>query len=160
VLHPVHHLAVLRFLNGDVRHGNRWRSAVPMPHTGWKPDDFAGSDLLDGSTFDLHPAAASRDNEPLAERMRVPGRPGTRLERDAGCTRTSGGVWVEQGINADGAGEPISWSLDGGLRAYSFNFHIELLCLRCGGLGAEDRREGERGSTGNFQECAPVDHSF
>jgi hypothetical protein len=27
--HPIDHFAVERFLNGDVRHGRRWRSAVP-----------------------------------------------------------------------------------------------------------------------------------
>ena len=104
-----------RFLDGNVRHRGGRRGTVPVPDAGWKPDDIAGSDLLDGTAFDLHPAAASRDNEPLAERMRMPGRPGTRLERDAGCTRTSGSVWVEQGINANGAGEPIRRSFDGGL---------------------------------------------
>jgi hypothetical protein len=89
-----------------------------------KPDHITGSDFLDWAAFDLHPAAASRDNEPLAERMRVPSRPGTRFESNGCRTRTRGSVWVEQGINANGAGEPISRSFDGGLRAYSFNFHI------------------------------------
>jgi hypothetical protein len=89
LFHPFDDLAVERFLNGNVRHRGGRRRAVPVPHAGWKPDDIAGSDSLDRAAFDLHPAAVSGDNEPLAERMRVPGPPGTRLERDAGCTRTS-----------------------------------------------------------------------
>src|SRR5205814_132029 len=97
LFHPVHHLAVLRFLDRNVRHRGGRRSAVPMLHAGWKPDDIAGSDFLDWSALDLHSAATSRNNEPRAERMRVPGRAGARLESNGCRTRTRGSVWVEQG---------------------------------------------------------------
>ncbi len=30
VLHPIDHLAVFLFLDGDVRHGRGWRSPVPV----------------------------------------------------------------------------------------------------------------------------------
>ena len=41
VLHPVDDLAVLRFLNGDMRHRIDRRGAVPMFFAGRKPDDVA-----------------------------------------------------------------------------------------------------------------------
>ena len=83
LFHPFDDLAVERFLNGDVRHGGSRCGTVPVLHARWKPDDIAGADFFDRAAFALRPAAACRDNEPLAERMRVPGRPGTRLESDA-----------------------------------------------------------------------------
>src|SRR5580692_190236 len=84
LLHPVDHLAVLPFLNGYVRHRGRRSGPVPVLLAGGEPHHIAGTDLLDGSAFALRPAAASRDDESLAERVRVPCRTRTRLEGDAG----------------------------------------------------------------------------
>src|SRR5437870_8374808 len=38
LFHPLNHLTVERLLNGDMSHGGRWRSAVPMLLTRRKPD--------------------------------------------------------------------------------------------------------------------------
>src|SRR6266704_2040666 len=59
LLHPVDHLAVFLFLNGDVGHGCGSRGPMPVLLAGREPNDVAGSDLLDGSAFSLHPAAAA-----------------------------------------------------------------------------------------------------
>ena len=107
LLHPVDHLAVQLFLNGDVRHGGGRRGAVPVLLAGREPDHVTGPDLLDGAAPALHPAAAGRDDQRLAERMRVPRGSRTRLERDAGA-ETQGRIRrLKQRIDANGAGEPV-----------------------------------------------------
>ena len=85
LLHPVDHLAVELFLNGDVGHGRGRRGAMPVLLAGREPDHVAGPDLLDRAALALHPAAAGRDDQRLPERMRVPGSASARLERDAGA---------------------------------------------------------------------------
>src|SRR5437870_7101170 len=82
---PVDHLTVLLFLNGDVRHRGRRRSPVPMLLTGGEPDHIARPNFLNRAFPAPCQAAASRDNESLAERMRAPRGPRTRLEGDAGA---------------------------------------------------------------------------
>jgi hypothetical protein len=74
LLHPVDGLSVQRLGNRDVSHSLRRRRAVPMFDTGRKPDHIARQNLFPRSTFDLHPSAAHRDDQRLAERMRVPSR--------------------------------------------------------------------------------------
>lgn len=88
VLHPLHCFAIELFLNGDVRHGRRGRSAMPMLLTRRKPDHVAGMDGLDGSSPALREAGAGGDDEGLAQWVRVPCGPGARLERDAGAGDT------------------------------------------------------------------------
>src|SRR5438093_12390400 len=46
VLYPLDHFAVGRFLNGNVRHGGRRRSAVPMLPVRLKPAHTARPDFL------------------------------------------------------------------------------------------------------------------
>jgi hypothetical protein len=58
-----------------------------MFFAGLKPDDIARPDFLDGTTPTLHAPDAASDDQRLAERMRVPGGPGGRLESDAGAGR-------------------------------------------------------------------------
>jgi hypothetical protein len=58
---------------------------MPVFLAGCEPDHITRPDLLDGSTFALNPAAASRYDESLTERMRVPSSPRARLERYAGA---------------------------------------------------------------------------
>src|SRR6266508_2730901 len=72
VLHPVDRLAVESFLNGDMGHGRGGRGAVPVLFAGLEPDHVTRPDLLDRTTLALHPAAAERNDEDLAERVRVP----------------------------------------------------------------------------------------
>src|SRR5271167_794668 len=72
LFHPVHNLTVELFLNGDVRHGRDRRSPMPVLLAGREPHHITRPDLLDRSAFALDPTAASRDDEGLTERMRMP----------------------------------------------------------------------------------------
>ncbi len=83
LFHPLDILAVHRFLNGDMRHRGRGRRPVPVLLPGRKPDHITGPEFIDRSALALNPAAAGCDDQSLAERMRVPGGAGTRLECDA-----------------------------------------------------------------------------
>ena len=83
--HPVDDFTVELFLNGDVGHGRGRRGAVPMLLTRRDPDHVTRPNLLDRAAPALHPAAASRHDQSLAQRVGVPGRPGAGLERDAGA---------------------------------------------------------------------------
>src|ERR1700683_698631 len=85
LFHPVDNLTVLLFLNGDVRHGRGGRGPMPVLLARREPDHVTRPDLLDGSAPTLGPAAASRDDESLTERMGMPRSPRTRLEGDAGA---------------------------------------------------------------------------
>src|SRR3954468_21156965 len=87
-LHLVDHLAVEGLLNRGVRHRRRRARPVPVLHAGREPDHVTGSYLLDRAALLLNPADAGRDDERLPQRVRVPGRPGPRLERDARPGRT------------------------------------------------------------------------
>src|SRR5215472_8001235 len=80
---PLDRFAIERFLNGDVSHCCRRRRAMPMLLVGRKPDDIARPDFLNRAALSLRPAATSRDDQGLPERVRVPGGPCTRLEGDA-----------------------------------------------------------------------------
>src|SRR5206468_13121438 len=69
---PIYSLPVQRLLNGNVLHRRRRRRAVPMLLTRLEPHYVSRTDLLDRRAVALHPAVAERDNQNLAERMRVP----------------------------------------------------------------------------------------
>src|SRR5688572_20313614 len=79
---PFHVLALARSSQGDVRHRRRRRSAMPVLDAGRTPDVVARADLDDLSAPFLRATYAVRDDETLACRVRVPVRPGARLERD------------------------------------------------------------------------------
>src|SRR5690348_637082 len=81
-LHPMDGRAVERFLDGDVAQGRGRRGAMPMLLAGRDPDHIAGANVLDRLPLTLNPAATSRDNQGLAERMRVPRRTRAGLEGD------------------------------------------------------------------------------
>src|SRR5690348_1926399 len=89
LLHPVHHLSALRFLDGDVRHRGCSRRTVPMLQTGREPNNVARPNLFHWSALALSPAHAGRDNQRLPERMCVPRSACTGLKGDAsgGCSR-------------------------------------------------------------------------
>ena len=80
VFHPVDRLSVQALLDGDVCHAGRRCCSVPVLFTGREPDHIAGANLLDGSTLSLHPPAARRHYQSLAERMCMPCRPCAWLE--------------------------------------------------------------------------------
>src|SRR6476659_7682389 len=86
--HPVHRLAVQRFLNGDMRHRGRRGRAMPMLLTGRKPDHIARANFLDRSAPTLRPPKTGRDDQRLTEWMRMPGSARTGLERDTCATNT------------------------------------------------------------------------
>ena len=90
LFHPVDNFTVELFLNGDVRHGDGRRSSMPVLLAGREPNHVTGMDFLDRASPALCPAAAGRDNESLAERMRMPCRPRTRLKRYAGTLNKCG----------------------------------------------------------------------
>ena len=81
-----------------------------MFFTGWKPNDVAGMDFFDRPAEALRPAAAGGDDEGLTERMGVPRGACAGFEGDR-CAAGAGGVGgFEEGIDADGAGEPVGWA--------------------------------------------------
>src|SRR5436305_1785145 len=85
LFHPVDDLAVLLFLNGNMRHGSGGGGAVPVLLARREPDHITGADLLNQSTFALSPAASRCDDKSLTKRMRVPCGPRTRLKRHTGA---------------------------------------------------------------------------
>ena len=105
MFHPIHYLAVQRFLKRDVGHGRGRRGTVPVLLVRREQDDVAWPDFLDWAAVALHPAAAGGDNQRLTQRMGVPRRPRARLECDQGPgdARRIGGA--EQGVDTDCAGE-------------------------------------------------------
>jgi len=80
---------------------------MPVLLAGRKPHNIAGADLLDRSAFSLSPSATRRDDERLSERVRVPRRPRTRLERYAGALYKGRIGRLEERINPNRAGEPF-----------------------------------------------------
>src|SRR5437667_6608423 len=73
LFHPLYDFSIERFLNGDVRHRGRRRSAVPMLLVRRKPDNITWSDFFDRSAPTLRPSKPERDDQRLTERMRMPG---------------------------------------------------------------------------------------
>src|SRR5262249_22106990 len=132
------------------------RRPVPVLLPRREPDHVAGPNLLDRAALALHPAAAGRDDQGLAQWMRVPRRPGTGLEGDAGTGRAGRDAGLEQGVDADRAGEPLGRSLAGRLCTNPFDLHAELLplCRWINTSPAAHRREGERGDAGELKELA------
>jgi hypothetical protein len=124
VRHPLDQLAVERLLDGDVRHGRGWRGAVPVLLAGPEPDHVAGMDRFDWAAFPLDSPAAGRDDQGLAERVRVLGSPGAGLERHTGTGRARRVSCLKQRIDADRAGEPLGRARAGRLRAASPDVHF------------------------------------
>jgi hypothetical protein len=124
MLHPVNHLSVFVSLNRDVGHGSRWRGAMPVFLAGGEPDDITGPDLIDRASPMLSPAAPSCDDESLPERMRMPGGARAGFEGYARALHPCRIRRLKKRIDPHGASEPVGWSLAGGLRTSSFNFHF------------------------------------
>ena len=127
---PVHNFSVELFLDGDMGHGGGESGPVPVFFAGGKPDDIAGTDLLDGRAFALSQAAAGGDDQRLAERVGMPCGSRARLEGDA-CTLNE--CWIrslEERIDPYCAGEPIGGSFGGGLRTVAFDLHVKMISQR------------------------------
>jgi hypothetical protein len=118
LFHPVDNFTVELFLNGDVRHGSGGRGPMPVLLAGREPDHVARPDFLHRSAPALGPAAASRDDESLTERMCMPRRPRTRLEGDASALNKRRIGRLKKRIDTYCAGEPLRRSLDRRLRAF------------------------------------------
>src|SRR5215831_14757885 len=128
--HPIDGLAVERFLNGNVRHRRGWRRAVPVLLARRKPNDIARTDFLNAAALALHPAAARRDDQSLAQGVRMPGRTRARLECDARSGDTCGIGRLKQRVDTDCAGEPVRRTFGGWLRTAAFDLHCFLSGLR------------------------------
>ena len=72
----------------------------------------------------LSPAAPSRDDVSLPERMRMPCGARAGLEGYARASYPCRIRRLKKRIDAHGASEPVEWSLAGGWRASSFDFHF------------------------------------
>src|SRR5882724_11368188 len=107
LLHPVDHPPILLFLNSDVRHGSGLSCAMPVLLAGREPDHVTGLDFLNRSTFALSPAAASRDDQSLAERMSVPCSSRAWLERNASPLNKSGIGCLKKRIDTNRPSEPL-----------------------------------------------------
>jgi hypothetical protein len=91
--HPLDDLAFERLCDGDVAHRSVGSCSVPVLLSGRKPDDVAGADFLDRAALALHPAAAERHDQRLAERVRVPRGARAGRERDSRAARAGALVW-------------------------------------------------------------------
>src|SRR3954453_1750590 len=125
MFHPIDGLAAELLLDGDVAHGRRCRSAVPVLLAGREPDDIAGPDLLDRAAFTLNPTEARHDEQGLAERMRVPGRARARLKGDQGTGDACRIRRAEQRVDPHCSCKPLCRALSGRLRTTSFDFHSQ-----------------------------------
>src|SRR5208282_5661981 len=65
LFHPVDHLTVELFLDGDVRHGCGRRSPMPVLLAGREPDHITRPNFFDRASPALCPAAASGDDQSL-----------------------------------------------------------------------------------------------
>src|SRR5206468_994670 len=83
-----------------MRHRRGRRCAMPMLFARRAPDHIAGPDDLDRAAPALHEAAAGRDDERLAERMRVPITARAWLERYVGAARPRRAWRLEQLVDA------------------------------------------------------------
>src|SRR5918911_5166765 len=85
MFHPVSGFAVGLLHNRDVCHASGRGGAMPMFFSGCKPNHIPRSDLADRAAPALRLSAASGHDQGLPQRMTMPGRPSTGLERDAGA---------------------------------------------------------------------------
>src|ERR1700733_14249978 len=110
LFHPIHNFTVEVLLDRDVRHCRGRCGAMPMFFPGREPDDITRPDLFDRSTLTLGPAAPGRNDERLAQRMRMPGRTGAGFEGNACAGPARGGFGLEKRVDAYDAGEPVGGS--------------------------------------------------
>src|SRR3989442_1060893 len=88
------------------------------------PDHVTGPNLLERPSPAPREAAANRHDQGLAQRVRVPCCPGAGLERDTGTEHACRIGGLEQRVYTYCAGEPLSGSFAGGLRATSLDVHL------------------------------------
>src|SRR5690348_10787771 len=124
LLHPLDHLAVLFFVEGDVHHGGGGSGAVPVLLAGSDPDHITWPNFLHRPAPALHPAAACRNDESLAERMGVPRSARARLKSYAGALKKRRIGRLDKWINPHRPGEPFRRTFDRSLRTHSLDLHL------------------------------------
>jgi hypothetical protein len=144
VLEPIHELACGALLYGYVGHGRSWRSTVPVLFAGREPDHISRMNLFNRAAFALYPSAARGNDQRLAQRVRVPGGPRSRLERNAGCGHKCRVGSLKKRVDPHGSTEPVCRTLAGGLRACAMNLHNVILVptRRCPGSGCSPALRG------------------
>ena len=127
MLHPIHHLPIQPLLHRDMRHPGRSAGPMPMLFSRRKPNHIPRPNLLHRPTFTTNPTTTSRNNQRLPQRMRMPGRPCSRLKRDArpGHQRR---IWRrKQRINPHRPRKPIRRPLTRSRSPYPLNLHLPIL---------------------------------
>src|SRR5437660_2093995 len=140
LLHPAHDLAVEFLLDGEVRQRAIWRGAMPMFLSGRTRDHISGMNLFDATPPALHEAPTRRHDERLTQRMGVPGRAGSRLERDVRTLRATRSGCLEQRLDTHLTGEPFRRSFARRSRGTSLDVHVftPFLLDSCSETGAAD----------------------
>jgi hypothetical protein len=123
MLEPVHDLPIQAFVNGNVGHCSGRAGPMPVLLAGRKPDHITGPNLLERPTPTLCEAATRRDDQRLAQWVRVPGCASSRLEGDARSESPRWMVGLKQRINPYRSSEPIGRAFARGLGSVSFDFH-------------------------------------
>jgi hypothetical protein len=109
VLAPVDGAAgVVGFLHGDVGHEALGSGAVPVLLAGLEVDAIAGCDDLDGAAFALAEADALGDVDRLPEGVGVPGRARAGREVHRGGAKPGRPCRAGDGVDVDGAREPVA----------------------------------------------------
>jgi hypothetical protein len=107
--HPVNGLTIELLLDGNMSHSGCGSGPMPLLFTRRKPDYISRPNFLDRFAIALNPAAASRDNESLTQRMRVPRSACARLKRNADTLNTCWGRCLKKRIDPYGASKPVRW---------------------------------------------------
>ena len=115
LFHPVDHLAIERFLNGDMRHGRGRRGAVPVFLARCDANHVTGADFFDRASPTLRAPAAGSHDEGLPQRVGVPRCPSAGFERDTVASRAGRFLDLKQRVNAHRAGKPVGGSFAGRL---------------------------------------------
>jgi hypothetical protein len=105
-----------------MRHRTRRRGAVPMLLSRRAVHDIAGPNLLPRLAPTLSPTASGGHEQDLTQWMGMPGRTGARLEGHGCAQQARRRGRLEEGIDADPAGEPVRRTFQRGLRAAAFDF--------------------------------------
>ena len=120
LFHPVRAPAADMFHNSDMRHGRGGRGAMPVLFAGLDPDNVARPDLPDRTTPASDKTAASRRDQCLAQRVRVPCRPSARFKRHQ-CAKNARRIRrVDQRINTHRSGEISAGPLTDGCEPLLF----------------------------------------
>src|SRR5262245_36208762 len=82
LFHPVDDFPVERFLNGVMCHRDIRACAMPVLLIRLEPNHITWADFLDRPAPLLNPTGAGRDDQRLAERMRMPGGPRAGFKSD------------------------------------------------------------------------------